>query len=427
LGETGVNLSVVLTLSEHIGRAVAAHRAEMAKWTRELVRIPTENPPGQNYRACAEALGRMMRGAGLRATIAKIPLPQRIRAGASAQPSSETRYWVRATLGSGRRALYFHGHYDVVPASSAAQFQPRERNGNIFGRGSADMKGGLVAMLCAARVLKELRVPLAGRIELAFVPDEETGGERGTAALFGSGALAPGAIGMLTAEPTGGAIWNASRGAITMRVTVKGKSAHVGLSFRGVNAFERMLVVARALEKEKRRISARKTKFRIEPAAARRSILLLGGRTEGGTNFNAVPAECSFTVDRRINPEENLAAEKNRLLAILNRLRRGGIQMETDIFQEGNSAAVPESQPLARALARSIEEVTRRAAQFEMCPGLLETRFYAQHGIPALACGPGRLSVSHGPNEFVSVREMENCAAVYALTAAKLLGGEAET
>jgi succinyl-diaminopimelate desuccinylase len=394
----------------------------MAALTKELVRIPTENPPAQNYRACAQALARIIRRAGLRATIKKIPPPQRIRASADTQSSPEPRYWVRATLGSDKRALYFHGHYDVVPGSSPAQFQPRERNGNVFGRGSADMKGGLVAMLYAARVLKELQIALAGRIELVFVPDEETGGQRGTAALFEGGALAPGAIGMLTAEPTAGAIWNASRGAITMRISVKGKSAHVGLSFRGINAFERMLVVARALEKEKRRITSRKTKFRIEPAAARRSILLLGGRSEGGTNFNAVPAECSFTVDRRINPEENLSIEKNRLLEILNRLRRTGIELETEIFQEGNSVAVEETHPLARALAQSFHEITRRAPKFEMCPGLLETRFYAQRGIPALAFGPGLLTVSHGPNEFVSLREMENCAAIYALTAAHLLG-----
>jgi succinyl-diaminopimelate desuccinylase len=369
----------------------------------------------------------MIRGAGLRATIEKTPPPKHLRACANTVSSPAPRYWVHATLGFGKRALNFHGHYDVVPASSPAQFLPRDRNGNIFGRGAADMKGGLVAMLYATRVLKELRIPLAGRIELAFVPDEETGGHRGTAALFESGALAPGAIGMLTAEPTGGAIWNASRGAITLRVTVKGKSAHVGLSFRGVNAFEKMLVVARALEKEKQRISARKTKFRIEPAAARRSILLLGGRTEGGTNFNAVPAECSFTVDRRINPEENLATERRRLLAILNRLRRGGIEIDSDIFQEGNSAAVPETNPLARGLARSIQEVTGRPAQFEMCPGLLETRFYAERNIPALACGPGRLSVSHGPNEFVSLRELQRCAAVYAIAAVKLLGQKEQT
>lgn len=414
----------MLPLSQQIRKAVAAHRAEMAEFTRELVRIPTENPPGQNYRACADALARMIRRAGLRATVEKISPPKHLRVSANASSTSEPRYWVRATLGSGKRALYFHGHYDVVPASSPAQFQPRDRNGNIFGRGSADMKGGLVTMLYAARALKELRIALAGRIEIAFVPDEETSGELGTAALFENGALAPSAIGMLTAEPTGGAIWNASRGAVTMRVTVRGKSAHVGLGFRGINAFERMLVVARALEKEKQRISARKTKFRIEPAAARRSILLLGGRTEGGTNFNSVPAECSFTIDRRINPEENLAAEKTRLLAILNRLRRKGIQLETEIFQEGNSVAVPETQPLARTLAGSFREITGRVPRFEMCPGLLETRFYAQRNIPSLACGPGCLSVSHGPNEFVSLREMEHCAAIYALTAANLLGGE---
>ena len=411
-------------LSQQICKAVATHRAEMAALTIELVRIPTENPPAKNYRACAEMLARKTRELGLRPTLERIPPPKHLRASKNPDANTEPRYWVRATLGSGKRALYFQGHYDVVPAHNPSQFRPREHNDNIFGRGAADMKGGLVGMLYAARVLKELRVALNGRIELAFVPDEETGGHRGTAALFESGALAPGAIGMLTAEPTGGAIWNASRGAITMRVAVKGKSAHVGLSFRGVNAFEKMLIVARVLEKEKQRISARKTKFRIEPAAARRSVLLLGGRTEGGTNFNAVPAECSFTVDRRINPEENLATEKRRLLAILNRLRRDGIEIDTDIFQEGNSAAVPETSPLARGLAQSIQEVTGRAAQFELCPGLLETRFYAARNIPALACGPGRLSVSHGPNEFVSVRELENCAAVYALTAARLLSPE---
>jgi acetylornithine deacetylase/succinyl-diaminopimelate desuccinylase family protein len=396
----------------------------MAALTRDLIRIPTQNPPAENYRACAELLARRMRALGLRAKAEKMPPPKSAQANNAAGTKIEPRYCVRATLGTGKRALYFHGHYDVVPASSPLQFQPRERNGNIFGRGSADMKGGLVAMLYAARVLKELQIPLAGRIELVFVPDEETGGQLGTAAFFASGRLAPGALGMLTAEPTGGAIWNASRGAITLRVTTKGKSAHVGLSFRGVNAFEKMLVVARALEKEKERISARKTKFHIAPDAARRSILLLGGRTEGGTNFNAVPAECSFTVDRRINPEENLATEKNRLLGILNRLRRTGIGLESEIFQEGNSVAVEETQPLARALAGSIQEVTCRAPKFEMCPGLLETRFYAERGIPALAFGPGLLSVSHGPNEFVSLREMENCAAVYALTAARLLAKE---
>lgn len=415
----------MVPLSQRIRDAVASHRKEVAELTRELVRIPTENPPGRDYRACAEAILGKMRALGLRGSIEKIPPPKRLRAQGENEPAREPRYWVRGSYGSAGPVLYFHGHYDVVPASHAAQFQPRGRNGNIFGRGAADMKGGLVAMLYAAHVLAELKIGLRGRIELVFVPDEETGGACGTAALFEQGALARGrARGMLTPEPTGGVVWNASRGAISLRVTVRGKPAHVGLAARGVNAFEKMLILARALEKEKEKIRARRTSFHIEPAAARGSILLLGGRSEGGTNFNVVPATCSFTVDRRINPEEDLAAEKNRLLKIFDHARRNGIQLETEIFQEGEPACLPETHPLARALGASVREITKRAPDFQLCPGLLETRFYAAHGIPALAYGPGRLEVSHGPNEFVSLRSVESCAAVYALTAARLLAKE---
>jgi len=413
----------VLPLINQLRKAAAAHRGEMAALTRELVHIDTTNPPGRNYRGCAELLARRIRQLGFAASVAKIPAPKHAAASAQARDAAAgPRYWVHASYGSGEPALYFHGHYDVVPASRPGQFQPRQRNGHIFGRGSADMKGGLVAMLFAARALRDLKIPLRGRIEFVFVPDEETGGRRGTAALFERGLLRAKSAGMITAEPTSGAIWNANRGAVSMRVTVKGKPAHVGLAFRGINAFERMLAVARALEAEKRRVSRRATKFRIAPAAARQSILLIGGRSEAGSNFNVVPAEASFTIDRRINPEENLAREKNRLLEILDRQRRAGIDLEVEIFQEGASASLAENHPLARALEESVRAITGRAPAMEMCPGLLETRYYAARGIPALAYGPGLLSVSHGPNEYVSLREMQNCAAVYALTAARLLG-----
>jgi succinyl-diaminopimelate desuccinylase len=412
------------SLDEQIRKAVAAHRAEMAELTKELVRIPTQNPPGANYRACAELLAQRMRELGLRAKVGIIPAPSSARAKKVRAAKSEPRYWVHATYGDGKTAIYFHGHYDVVPASHAGQFEPLERSGCIFGRGAGDMKGGLVAMLFAVHALAGLKIELRGRVELVFVPDEETGGALGTAMLARIGWIGGGAVGMLTAEPTGGVIWNASRGAISMRLVVKGKPAHVGLSFHGVNAFERMLVAARVLEKEKRRISRRKTRFRIAPDAARRSILLIGGRSEGGTNFNTVPAECSFTMDRRINPEEKLSREKKRLLQIVSRLRGVGIQIETEMIQDGESASVVETHSFARALGRAVRDVTGRAPVFEMCPGLLETRFYAARRIPALAYGPGLLSVAHGPNEYVSLREMEKCAGIYALVAARMLGKE---
>jgi succinyl-diaminopimelate desuccinylase len=415
------------SLDERIRKAVKAYRGKMAELTKELVRMPTENPPGKNYRACAELLARRMRELGLQAKAEKISPPKSARAEKAGRTKPEPRYWVHATYGDGKPAIYFHGHYDVVPASHAGQFEPLERNGCIFGRGSGDMKGGLVAMLFAVRALMDLKFELRGRVELVFVPDEETGGALGTAMLARIGWTGRGAVGMLTAEPTGGVIWNASRGAISMRLVVKGKPAHVGLSFRGVNTFERMLVAARVLEKEKRRISRHRTRFRIAPDAARRSILLIGGRSEGGTNFNTVPAECSFTIDRRINPEENLAGEKKRLLQIVSRLRGAGIRIETEMIQDGESASVVETHSFARALSRSVRDVTGRAPAFEMCPGLLETRFYAARGIPALAYGPGLLSVAHGPNEYVSLREMEKCAGIYALVAARMLGKEKQS
>jgi acetylornithine deacetylase/succinyl-diaminopimelate desuccinylase family protein len=412
------------TLGREIQEIVTSYRKDIAELTQALVRIPTENPPGRHYRACAELLARSTRDLGFSAQMREIRPPKNSARHAGKTRAAEPRYLVCASHGAGPRALYFHGHYDVVPAASPAQFHPHQRNGSIFGRGSGDMKGGLAAMLYAVRALKDLKIKLNGRIELRFVPDEETGGQRGTGALFDNPAFARDAIGMLTAEPTGGEIWNACRGAISLRVTIRGKPAHVGLSVRGVNAFEHMLEVASALKTEKTRIARRKTSFRIEPEAARKSILLIGGEVAGGTNFNVVPAQCVFTVDRRINPEENLAVEKQRLLAILERMRRKGVQLEVEILQEGFPAAVRESEALAQALAQSVHAITSRHAAFRMCPGLLETRFYSARGIPALAYGPGRLSVAHGPNEFVSIAELAKCAAVYALTAIRLLASK---
>jgi succinyl-diaminopimelate desuccinylase len=109
-------------------------------------------------------------------------------------------------------------------------------------------------------------------------------------------------IGMLTPEPTGGIVWHANRGAISLLVTVKGRTAHVGRQYAGVNAFERMLDLAQTLRALKTEVEARVTRLPLEPAAARHSILMLGGCATAGANFNVVPAACSFTVDRRLNP-----------------------------------------------------------------------------------------------------------------------------
>jgi len=379
---------------------LAAERDGMVDLTRDLIAIPSENPPGMHYHDALELLRSRLEALGFDDT--------RIEGDC-----------IVSFAGSGTRTVYFSGHYDVVPAQRRDQFTPRLHGKTIVGRGSSDMKSGLAAMTYAARALRELRLLENGRVGLVFVPDEETAGPRGSRYLAARELLGADGVGMLTPEPTGGVVWNANRGAITLRVTARGKTAHVGRQHEGVNAFEGMLIVAQALQELKHEVERHTTAFHIAPDIARRSILMLGGRAEGGTNFNAVPDECWFTVDRRLNPEEDFEVEKQRLFDVIDRAR-GPATIEVEVIQAGRASGSDENGSLGRALAESIVEVTGRPARFELCPGLLEIRFYAEHGVPAFAYGPGLLTVSHGPDEFVPIDRIVECSQVYALTVARL-------
>jgi succinyl-diaminopimelate desuccinylase len=389
---------------------------EMAALLSELVNVPTENPPGRSYRACADLLENKLGQAGLPCERHEFSAPV-----AGALTSDETAASLMASFGSGSRALYFHGHYDVVPAQSPAQFQPVRKDRFLFGRGSCDMKGGIVAMLFAVRALKECGVSLNGKIVLTLVPDEETGGARGSAWLAREGKLGRNGMGMLLPEPSSGVVWNANRGAISLRIKVLGKSAHVALQHRGENAFEQMSRVVERLQELKRDVEQRQTAYAIGADQTRNSILMLGGESGGGTNFNVVPEQCWFTLDRRINPEEDFDEEKDRLIGALEESRRDGIRLEWEILQEGRAAASSEEEKLGRTLAQSVRAVSGEAPRFEMCPGLLEIRFYAALGVPTYAYGPGLLSVAHGPQEYVDLRKVRDCAAIYALTATEML------
>jgi succinyl-diaminopimelate desuccinylase len=402
-----------------------AHEEEMARAVAELVAIPSENPPGENYRAVATILENYIRTPGFDF--------ERLQPKTKAKDLKESPACLLGQYGRGERTLYFHGHYDVVPAQSVEQFKPMRKKHFLFGRGACDMKGGIVAMLYGMRALKECGVELDGKIGLVLVPDEEMGGERGSAWLAREGLLGCSGIGMLTAEPTSGVVWNANRGAISLRVEVRGKAAHVGLQHRGENAFERMHRVVERLLVLKREVESRSTEHNIGAerdltdgsevgaSRARHSILMVGGQSGGGANFNVVPEKCWFTVDRRINPEEDLELEKARLIGVFEECQRHGIPLGWEIFQEGRSGACGGDEGLGQALARNVTAVTGETPRFEMCPGLLETRFYAARGMPAYAYGPGLLSVAHGPKEYVDMRRVVECGAIYALTAMEIL------
>src|SRR5262249_7051843 len=281
-------------------------------------------PAGANYRACTDLLEKCLPQAGLDC--------ERLAPTASGDDAADDPESLLVTHGSREPTLYFHGHYDVVAAQSREQVAPLRREDSWFGRGSCDMKGGIVAMFFAIRVLKEIGAELKGRIGLTLVPNEETGGEGGTAGLARQGLLGRDGMGMLLAEPTSGVVWNANRGAISLHVRVFGKPAHVGLQHQGENAFERMHSVVEKLQQLKSEVELRTTRLNIGSEQARNSILMLGGQSGGGANFNVVPEECWFTVDRRMNPEEDLAAEKIKLLGVLEHCKEDGIPLEWDIL-----------------------------------------------------------------------------------------------
>lgn len=390
---------------------------EMAELLCDLVAVPTENPPGRELGRCARLLRDAMRRLGFATEVLELD----DAGGALEQPAI-----VRGTVGRGPRTLYFHGHFDVVPAQSAAQFVPERRGGTIIGRGTADMKGGLVSMLYGAAAAAALGLLDGQRVVVHCVCDEETGSAVGSGHLQAAGLIAPDAVAMLTAEPTGGRVWHACRGAITLRVRVAGREAHVGQVHLGSNAFEHLMHIARPLADLSHALLEERTAFPVESEDARGSMLVVGGQVGAGANFNVVPGSAWFSVDRRFNPEEELDEEVDRLdRTIRQAAAEIGADVEIDVLQRQPSGATPQDDPAALALARCVAQVEGSAPRFEMCPGVLDTRWYSQLGIPAFAYGPGRLDVSHGPDESVEEAALRRCAEVYALFASASAGAAA--
>jgi len=378
---------------------------EMAELLLQLVTVNTENPPGRALGRCAGLLRDAMERLGFSPEVIEVA-PSR---------ALEDPCIVRGSVGDGPGLVYFHGHFDVVPAQSPAQFEPQRRDGRIIGRGTADMKGGLVSMLYGAAAAAELGLLDGRRVVFHFVCDEETGSAAGAGHLRAAELIDPDAIAMLTAEPTAGAVWHACRGAITLRVQTTGREAHVGYVHEGVNAFEHVIRIAEPLTTLSRELLQRRTSFPVDSAEAGGSMLVVGGQAGAGAGFNVVPGSAWFSVDRRFNPEEELEAELERLNGMITETAAAiGAHVEIDVLQSQPSGSTDQSHPAARTLARCIGAVEGGEPAFRMCPGVLDTRWYSQLGIPAFAYGGGRLDVSHGPDEYIDEAAMRRCAAVYA-------------
>jgi len=189
---------------------VTQHAAEIQAWIDDradqiadllirLVACETENPPGRGLAECAEILHEEMERLGFSAEVIEIEPTESIQ---------DPRV-LRGTVGNGKELVYFHGHFDVVQVQDRAQFTAERRDGKIVGRGTADMKGGIVSMLYGAAAARYLGLLGDGRIVIHLVCDEETGSAVGSGYLREHNLIDPGALAMMTAEQSGEVIWNA--------------------------------------------------------------------------------------------------------------------------------------------------------------------------------------------------------------------------
>jgi acetylornithine deacetylase/succinyl-diaminopimelate desuccinylase-like protein len=182
-----------------------------------------------------------------------------------------------------------------------------------------------------------------------------------------------------------------------------------------------MIRIAEPLTTLSRELREQRTAFPMERDETRGSMLVVGGAAGAGANYNAVPGSAWFSVDRRFNPEEELEQELARLTGMItDAAATADADVTVDVLQQAPSASTSETHPASLALARCITVIEGAPPRFQLCPGVLETRWYAQLGIPALAYGAGQLDVSHGPDEYIDEATMRRCAAVYALYAAEV-------
>lgn len=187
-------------------------KGELIELTKELIETPTENPPGNNYKDCALFIEKKLREIGVETKFIKVPesLSKKLAPHGLGLPRISVIGRVKGK--SEDPTFHFHGHYDVVPAGKGwtmNPFKPKEKNGKIFGRGAADMKGGLASIIIATKAFLEAYKKFDGTLTFSFTPDEETGGAAGAEYIAKMGHIK--ADMAIMPEPTGiDTVWNAA-------------------------------------------------------------------------------------------------------------------------------------------------------------------------------------------------------------------------
>lgn len=368
-------------------------RADPVALTRELVRIDSRNPAlaadGPGERAAALALRSALESWGLHVDIHEA---------APGRPN------IVARAGrAGGRSLMLNGHLDVVGVEGMTHppFGALERNGKLYGRGCADMKGGLAAM-CAAAARAAAR-GIAGEVIVAAVVDEEHT-SIGTRELMRRGVRADAAI---VGEPTRLSIMPAHKGFAWIEVEVRGRAAHGSRHELGIDAILEAAAILGELDHLEREVLP----TRRHPLLGRPSLHV--STIEGGTGWSTYPDRCVIRVERRTLPRERAdePLEEVRGAIARARVRRASLEAEARLVLVQAPSDVAPDAPIVRALSGALALRGERVLVDGMS-AWTDAALLNEAGIPAICFGPGDISLAHAAEEWIDIDEIERATSV---------------
>jgi len=402
---------------EQLDTWIDAHFDEQVRFLQELIRVPTDTPPGNNA-PHAERTAELLHGFGLDAE--KHPVPEaEVKAFGL---ESVTNLVVRRKYGPGKTVL-LNAHGDVVPPGEGWTKNPyggEIENSKIYGRAAAVSKCDFSTYAFAVRALEAVAKPKAGSVELLFTYDEEFGGEVGPEWLLKHKIIKPD---LMIAAGFSYQVITAHNGCLQMEVTVHGKMAHAAIPESGVDAMQAAVSILGALYQQNtlyKQISS--------DVAGINHPYLNVGMIEGGTNTNVVPGRVTFKLDRRMIPEENPAEVEATLRKIITdtAAQHPGVTVDIKRMLLANAMRpLPGNKPLVDAIQKHGEQVFGEKIPALGTPLYTDVRLFCEAGIPGVIYGAGPRTVleSHAKraDERLELEDLRRATKVIARTLSDLL------
>ena len=371
---------------------VDAHFDEEVKFLQELVRVPTDTPPGNNA-PHAERTAELLAAMGLEAEKHAVPEAEVREAGLE----SITNLIVRRRYSEGGKTIALNAHGDVVPPGEGWTHDPYGGeivDGKIYGRATAVSKCDMASFTFALRALESLNAKLTGSVELHFTYDEEYGGVVGPDWLLSKGLTKPD---LMMAAGFSYQVIVAHNGCLQLEVTVHGDMAHAAIPDSGTDALQAAVHILNALYA----LNHDYLKVSSDVTGITHPYLNVGQIT-GGTNTNVIPGTVSFKLDRRMIPEENPAEVEASLRRTIDdavasfKPPRGGREIKVDVKRLLLSRAMQPlagNQPLVEALQKHGEAVFGEPIPALGTPLYTDVRLYVERGIPGVIYGAGPRTV----------------------------------